>query len=173
MYIDFKLNDTGDLLFMEKSDTLQHQKISFNLSKTKSQKITFNIYDSKEVFHNSNQYLKAQFIINKNKPKVIALTCNDKEEKIQLITLKLKTCLGDLPQRKDFGSKLSLYKHENINSKLLESLEIYLKSILDNDIAALSIQATPIIDYENGYKQTVQIDIFSNDELLLNYKIEG
>lgn len=173
MYIDFKLNDTGDLLFMEKPDSLQPQKISFNLSKTKTQKITFNIYDAEEISHNSNRYLKVQFFINKSKPKIIAVTCNDKDEKIQLISLKLKTCLGDLPQRIDFGSKLSLYKHENINSKSLKSLETYLKSILDNDIDALSIQVNPIIDYENGYKQTVQIDIFSNEELLLNYKIEG
>lgn len=172
MYVDLTLSETGDLSFEEKPVDLQPQKIKFNLSNTKAQKICFAFQNIETVKHNSNNYLKVEFVIDKSKPNIIASICSDDIAKAQLITLKLKTCLGDLPERLSFGAKLSSFKHENINSSTLISLEKYLESILADDIFAVSVKATPVIDYNNGYKQTVQLDIFSNQQLLLDYKIE-
>lgn len=172
MNVDLSINETGDLLFMEKPDSLQPQKISFSLSHSKAQKISINFYDVETVKHNSNNYLKIEFFIDKSKPNIIASTCVDEESLRQLIALKIKTCLGELPERSDFGSKLTLFRHESITDSILKSLEKYLEAILANDILAVSVQATPEVDYNNGYKQSININIFSNEKLLLDYKLE-
>lgn len=172
MLLDLALTNTGDILFQEKDENNQPQKIIFNYSKTCSQKISFNIYDVESTKHDSNNYLKVDFFIDKNNPKSMAVTYSDSEAKAQLITLKLKTCLGELPERSNFGSKLSSFRHQNINDTNLKSLEKYLESILSNDISNVSVKADVYIDYNNGYKQTVNLSIFSDDSILLQYKIE-
>lgn len=171
MYVDLELSETGDLLFMEKPEELQPQKITFNLSNTSAQKLSINFYDVEKVKHNSNNYLKVEFFIKKSSSNTIAMTCTNQKEKVQLIILKLKACLGELPERSSFGSKLSSYKHQNINDKTLKELETYLESILEKDIPAVTVKAVPFIDYDI-YKQSVVISVFSNQNLLLDYKIE-
>ena len=48
MFADFSLTDSGDLLIIEKPESIQIQKISFNISNFKTQKINFNIYNTPE-----------------------------------------------------------------------------------------------------------------------------
>lgn len=172
MIVDLSINETGDLLFIEKPDSLQPQLITFNISQTKAQKVSINFYDVETVKHNSNNYLKVDFFINKSKSKILASTCVEDEQLQQLITLKIKACLGELPERNDFGSKISMFKHENINDIIITSLEKYLESILADDIMAVSVKATPMIDYTDGYRQVININIFSDEKLLLDYKLE-
>ena len=43
---------------------------------------------------------------------------------------------------------------------------------LSNIITNPRVELTPIIDYKNGYKQTVQINIFAGNSFLLEYNIE-
>ena len=172
MIVDLLLSETGDLLFSEQSEESKPQKISFNISKTKAQKVSMSFLDVETVKHSSNNYLKVNFFINNNKPKMIANTNIDTDADILLIALKLKTALGELPERQDFGSKMAMFKHNNITAVNLKTLEIYLKQLLKEDIAAVNVKATPIIDFDNGYKQTVKVEIYSDSNLLLDYKIE-
>lgn len=172
MLVDLALTETGDLLFMEKPDDLKPQKILFNLTQTNTQKIAINFNDVKKVKHNSNSYLSIEFFIDKSLSKMMAVMLTEKQEKAQLITMKLKACLGELPERLEFGSKLSLFRHENINDSTIKSLERYLESILDKDILSVKVQAIPHIDYNNGYKQVIKINVFSSDNLIVEYKVE-
>lgn len=171
MYVDFEIDDSGDLLFSEKSNN-KPQKISFNLTDTKTQKIAINFFDCQPVSHKNNNYLKVEFFIDNDKPKSIANIVTEDNALAQLITLKLKTTLGTLPQRLNFGSKLSTFKHQNLDESSLKTLRVYLNSILQNDIPNVNVDVQPYIDYKNGYKQTVNIAVYSSNKLLLEYKVE-
>ena len=46
MFADFSLTDSGDLLIVEKPESIQIQKISFNISNFKTQKINFDSFDN-------------------------------------------------------------------------------------------------------------------------------
>lgn len=171
MYVDFEIDNNGDLVFEEKKNT--SQKISFNISNSSSQKVSFSLFNFSTSKHNSNNYLSVEFLIDRLKDKSLSKAVKGENALAQLIELKLKTTLGTLPERIDFGSKMSLFKHKNINEKSLNELKAYLLSLLKNDIPNLSIDVSPYINYSNGYDQTVKIDIYSSNKLLLNYKIEG
>lgn len=172
MIVDLALNDSGDLLFTEKTDDLLPQRIAFNFSDTNTQKVSFAFTDVSEVIHNSNNYLRIEFMINKDESKMKAVIHTEEDALVQLINLKLNTCLGDLPQRLTFGSKLSLFKHENINSSILIQMEKYIQAILSEYIYGIKVKAIPVISYDNGYKQVVEISIYNDSELLLTYDIE-
>lgn len=172
MYVDFELNSTGDLSFEENIERSKPQKISFVTTKTSTQKVCINFIESEAVTHNSNNYLKVEFFIDNYKPKNSAVIVQDDLAKAQLIALKLKTTLGELPNRKEFGSKLSIFRHDVLDEPSMRLLENYLKTCLKDDIPNLNVVVKPYIDYINGYKQTVMIEIFSSNKILLNHKIE-
>lgn len=171
MYVDFEIDDSGDLIFSEKNNN-KPQKFSFNLTKTKTQKIAINFIDFSTVPHNSNNYLKIEFFIDNNKDKNIANIITNDNALAQLIILKLKTTIGTLPERLKFGSKLSTFKHQNLDDSSLKNLKVYLTAALSNDVPNVSVEVSPFIDYNNCYKQTVNIAVYSSNKLLLEYKVE-
>lgn len=171
MYVDFQIDDSGDLLFTEKNNN-KPQKVSFNLTHTRTQKIAINLFDCETINHKNNNYLKVEFFIDNDKPKNIANIVTGDDSLAQLITLKLKTTLGTLPERLTFGSKLSTFKHQNLDDSSLKNLRVYLTSILENDIPNVNVDVQPFIDYNNGYKQTVNIAVYNSNKLLLEYKVE-
>jgi hypothetical protein len=57
-YVDFAINDTGDLLFAKRDDKYTSLSIKFNISKTKVQKISFLTEESDSTIHHSDNYLK-------------------------------------------------------------------------------------------------------------------
>lgn len=171
MYVDFEIDDNGDLMFLEKNNH-KPQKISFNLTNTNTQKIAINFFDFQPTTHRSNNYLKLEFFIDNDKSKNNAKIVTNEDALAQLIALKLKTTLGTLPQRTSFGSKLSTFKHQNLDDASLKNLRIYLTSLLKDDIPNVNVEVKPYIDYNNGYKQTVNIAVYSSNKLLLEYKVE-
>lgn len=172
MFVDFAVNKTGDILFTENNINYKPLNIKFNISKTISQKISFNIEEDSEDIHNSKDYLKVSFLIEKDSNTVPNLIYKDKDALAQLISLQLKDVLGELPYRIDNGSKLCLFKHENITPEILNYMKIYLESFLKKYLQNPNVTITPIIDYSNGYKQTVEIFIKNNNDLILQYKVE-
>lgn len=170
MYVDLAINSTGDLLFQEQNSNYKSLKVSFSLSNTKAQKISFNIEDSNKII--SANALRVNFNIENKKPKDSAVIYKDNVAKAQLIALKLKTTLGDLPMRQDFGSKISMFRHQNINNKNLSNLETLVAKTLEGMIYNPKVIATPIIDMQNGYTQIVKLEVYSNNNLLLEYKME-
>lgn len=173
MYVDFAINSTGDLLFTKSDDNYKPLNIKFNISNTKVQKIMFSTNSNNEVKHQSDNYLKISFLLENIKNKSTAFNYKDKDALTQLITLQLKTPLGELPYRTEDGSKLILFKHQNINENVLDELQVYMQSFLSSYILDPVVIAKPIIDYTNGYKQTIELYVYDKNNLLLQYKIES
>lgn len=172
MYVDFELNSIGDIVFDDDIEKSYPQKVSFNMSHTSSQKVSINIYDGQSTHHNTCNYLKVEFFIDNKKANSSTKILCDNNAKAQLIALKLKTTLGELPERKEFGTKLSIFRHEILDDNSLKALGNYVKAVLEKDVPNIAVNIRPIIDYNNGYKQTVVIDIYSGSNLMLDYKIE-
>lgn len=172
MFVDFAINKTGDLLFSENNTNHSPLNIKFNISKTKNQKISFYIEEDLSNNDESKNSLKVSFLIEKNTNAFSALVHKDKEELTQLISLQLKDVLGELDYSKNNGSKLCLFKHENINDETIKYMKIYLESFLTKYLQNPQVKITPLIDYDNGYKQTVNISIKNNNDFILQHKME-
>jgi hypothetical protein len=172
-YVDFAINDSGDLLFSKRDDKYKSLNIKFNISKTKVQKISFLTTTDGEVHHKSDNYLQLSFTIEDVDNKTTSIVYKDDTSLAQLISLQLKDTLGELSYRTDDGSKLSLYKHQNINKDTLRALESYLQTFLADYLYNPIVKATPVISYTNGYKQAVELFIYNDSNLLLQYKIES
>lgn len=172
-YVDFAINDTGDLIFTERNDKYKSLNIKFNLSQTKAQRISFLTSESDSIVHSSDNYLKISFKIEDVENKMTSISYKDTDALVQLIAVQLKGTLGELPYRTDDGSELSTYKHQNINDTTLNNLKDYLESFLATYIYNPSVTVTPYIDYSNGYVQTVKIYIYSNSNFILDYVVES
>lgn len=171
MYVDFKIDNSGDLIFEEKENNAQ--RISFDIAKTKTQKVTFGILDCYPTTHNNSNYLKIEFMINNRKSKNNTKIIKETEAFSQLLINKLKTTINTLPERYNFGSKLSTFKHQNINDSTLSEIKTYIMSLLKDDVPNLNVEVSSYINYVNGYNQAINIDIYNGNKFLLNHKIEG
>lgn len=173
MYVDFAVNNNGDIMFSECNTDYSTLNLKFTLSNTKTQKITFAIDKVQEVGHLSDDYMKISFMLKNNDKTFSTMVYKGDEALAQLIALQLKSTLGELLYRTDDGSKLSLFKHENINPTTLSILETYLTNYLQDYLYNPIVKATPNIDYKNGYKQVVELNIYNDENLLLQYNLEG
>ena len=169
MFVDFKIDDTGDLIFQEQSKNFNPLSIKFNISKTKTQKIQFDLSSNYFEQKKSNNSQKITFFINNKPNKYSAEIVVGDNSLNQLMFLKLNTVLGELPNRSDFGSTLSTLRHKNIDDKNLSLLEKITESTLKDIIRNPSVKAKPFIDYSDGYNQVVKLEIFNNSNLLLEY----
>lgn len=172
MYADFKITDTGDIVFQEQSKSFNPLLVKFNISQTKAQKIQFDF--SPEYSNNkiSKSAQKIKFFIKKNPNKYSAEILVEDNAINQLIFIKLKTVLGELPERSYFGSTLSTLKHKPINDKNLTLIEKITENALKDIIRTPTVKAEPYIDYNNGYVQTVKLYIYSSNNLMLEYILE-
>lgn len=171
MYADFSMTDTGDILITEDNPN-KELKISFLYSKNKGQKISFYIRGLASEKNIDNRTLKVSFDIFNKTNEIKFKTKKGIEELGQYIYIQLKDTLGEIEEDSEDGSQLSYFIHENINESSLKALKIYLENFLSNIITNPRVELTPIIDYKNGYKQTVQINIFAGNSFLLEYNIE-
>lgn len=171
MIADFAISNTGDLLFQEQDINSTSLKVSFVLSKTKAAKIVFDLSEF-ELNTPSNNALRVSFdLVKKTANKSVQIVKED-EMVAQLLCLKLRTSLGELPLREKFGSKISLMKHEEINKSNLDKLAQYVKTCIEDIVTNPTVEAKPYINYNNGYIQTVILNIYGDDKNLLNYIIE-
>lgn len=168
MLADFKISKTGDLIFQSNDIQSNSIKISFVLSNTNACKVCFDFNEFSSIEPSPNA-LKIQFnLVDKTANKSVALLKNE-ESLNQLLSMKLKTTLGELPLRKNFGSKISLLKHKEINTTNLKKLEECIKETISDILSEPTVTATPYIDYSNGYNQTVQVRIYDRNKNVLNY----
>lgn len=171
MIADFAISKTGDLIFKSNDITSNSLKISFSLSNTKAMKVSFDLMEFEPIPLSSNA-LKVTFdLVKKTADKSVSILKEDTALS-QLLTLKLKTTLGELPLRQDFGSKISLLRHKEINDANLKLLENYIKSCISDIVKNPEVKAIPYIDYSNGYIQTVIIRVYNNNKNVLEYILE-
>jgi len=168
MIADFKISKTGDLIFKENDITSNKIKVSFILSKTNACKVCF---DFNEFYAPavSNNALKIRFDLVKKTANKSITVLKEEEALAQLLSLKLKTTLGELPLRKAFGSKISLLKHKEINNSNLKLLEEYITDCISDIVSEPTVEASAYIDYKNGYNQTVKVKIYNKNKNILDY----
>lgn len=171
MIADFKVSKTGDLIFKENDITSNKVKVSFVLSKTSTCKICFDFNECEQA-KPSNNALKIQFNLVEKTANKSVLMLNQEDALGQLLFLKLKTTIGELPQRQEFGSKISLMRHKDINNSNLKQLEDYITECISDIVSDPTVKATSHIDYSNGYNQTVKIRIYNKNKNILNYILE-
>lgn len=171
MIADFKISKTGDLVFKENDITSNKIKVSFVLSKTSTCKICFDLNEFEQLKPTKNA-LKIQFnLVEKTANKSVTIL-NQEDALGQLLMLKLKTTIGELPLRESFGSKISLMKHKDINSSNLKQLEDYITECISDIVSDPTVKASSYIDYSNGYNQTVKVRIYNKNKNILNYILE-
>lgn len=171
MLVDFAVDRSGDLIFQEQDITSNSLKVSFAFSKTKATKIVFDFIEC-ETTEPSDHALKVSFdLVKKTANKTVSVH-KDQEAIEQLLTLRLKTTLGELPLRKNFGSKLSLLKHKEINDNNLKALEHYILDAVSDVISNPKVEAVPYINYNNGYQQTILVKIYDSRRQVLHYVVE-
>ena len=171
MIADFAISKTGDLIFKSNDITSNSLKISFSLSNTKAMKVSFDMIEFEPVPVSKNA-LKVYFDLVKKTADKSATILKEEAALSQLLTLKLRTSLGELPLRQEFGSKISLLRHKEINYANLNLLENYIKSCISDIVRNPTVKASPYIDYSNGYNQTVIIRIYDNNKNVLDYILE-
>lgn len=168
MIADFKINKTGDLVFKENDIESNKIKVSFVLSQTNSCKIYFDLNEFETIVPSSHA-LNIQFdLVQKTANKSVSVL-KQEDALAQLILLKLRTSIGELPLRKQFGSKISLLKHKEINKSNLKLLEDYIEECVSDILSQPTVEASSYIDYRNGYKQTVKIRIYDKNKNILSY----
>jgi hypothetical protein len=173
MYVDFAINENGDLVFEDSNQNYSHLHLKFNISKNNIQKVSFAIRKGERLIHSSDDYLKVSFFLKGNEQNIITKLYKDDDALIQLIKLQLKDNLGELAYRTEDGSLLNSFKHRNINEETLTELENYLTEFLSSYLFNPIVKVTPNINYINGYKQEILIDIYNNEDHLLSYTLES
>lgn len=171
MLVDFKLDNSGDLVFQEQDSTSNILKLSFALTKTKVLKLVMDFEQDKKSFVGENAVKISFETIRTTANKSVAVIRDD-EAIAQLIKMKLKTVLGELPLNKEFGSKITLLKHKDITDKNLKALENYILECISEFTSGAKVKAYPYINYDKGYTQTIMVNVYSFDKKILQYALE-
>lgn len=168
MIADFKITKTGDIVFKENDITSNKIKVSFVLSKTNACKVCFD-FNEFEATTPSKNALKVQFNLVEKTANKSTTVLKAEDALAQLMLLKLKTTVGELPLRENFGSKISLLRHKDINDSNLKLLEDYITDCISDIVSQPTVKASAYIDYTNGYNQTVIVRIYDKDKNILSY----
>ena len=97
---------------------------------------------------------------------------NDTEQKLQQIRIALTTERGELPNRRDIGSRLSLAKHQNIHDpENLQNIEQYVLEAISGILTSPVVRAKPEKGTGNFYCQNVGIYIYESDILIFKFYI--
>lgn len=165
------LTETGDLLF--------------TTNKRQSNKINLTFAISENLI-NLNFFLKGCSEIIPTSGIVLGFELNDiktntKKAKMienlpayrQACLIRIKTSLGQLPERINIGSKIETKMHdflfkEETKTQVMSMAKEAIKDILPNATVTVTAIAKHTI---NGYKQCFNIKIYDEDLMILNYDL--
>lgn len=171
MFGDFEVSNTGDLLFKTQTTENVSLRLKFALTNTAVQKLSFDLEEF-DTATPTEDALRVSFDIKKKIANMTASFLRERRATGQLATLKLKTAVGELPRRKEFGSMLAKISHKEINDANLKLIESYVLDCISDIVSNPSVSVTPDIAYTNGYTQGVKIVIYDNSSMLATYVLE-
>lgn len=169
---DFNITPKGDLVFVESNKLKERFTIEFYVAKEKALRVDFSVrnLDDRKI---NNETLAIRFnysSINYNKR---ANVITDSNYEAQEALIKLKTPKGEISKRPQLGSGLESVMHRNIyDSKVLNSVESKTAEALGRSIEGYNIKASPKVDKNETYKQTVNVRIYKDNKTLLDYELE-
>lgn len=170
--VDLLLTATGDVAFIETKEEKSRLKLTFFKTSGKAVKINFyteNIEEPKA----SNNGLTIKFNIENIKNNKRILTVKNDAYRVQQIKMRIKTSLGELPERTNIGSTLETVIHKRLyDSDVISKTKSIITEALTDIIEDLYIEAEPIIKKVDSYEQLMRIYIYSGNNLLLTYETE-
>lgn len=171
--MDLLITPSGDLSFTEIENKNNKLIINFYKGTGRALKVDFDVQgDFQE--QPPKDALIISFDISHKLNNKRASIVKDDAHKMQQILIRLKTSLGELPDRTSIGSTLETVKHKNLNdSQVKAQVESIVSKAINDILSDFKVIATPEINKENGYKQIMNIKIYENNELLTTYKMEG
>lgn len=169
MAIDFLIDNKGDFVF---SNIEQYPRLRIDWidSTQPTLRIDFEQTEERSTFSQTDKQFRIDFITDRDNRTLDAkaATVTGKYELRQRIMLKLRTELGELRLKPDFGSYIVTQRHEDIRSQSVQSMiqSIVLsevRDILDNPRVSVIPRrktGTPF------YCQNINVYIYNDEELL-------
>lgn len=171
--MDFLLTPNGDLAFTESHRENKKLKINFYKTKSRALKVDFEM-DTYLTYNPPKDSLTITFDINHIKNDKKAMMVKDDAYKIQQILMRIKTSLGELPERQEIGSKIETVMHKNLHSSsTISKVEQVVGDAIRGLVSNCTIIAKPYVKKESEYKQIMNVMIYQDEELLLTYEMEG
>lgn len=167
--IDFQINDKGDLVIEEAMPTSIF-KLDFRISENSDFKLMFHIGEQRDFV--SDAQFKISFDIGKEEKRSKIETVQDEEMKIQKIRMALMTERGELSSFARFGSRLFLFKNDNLFSdETMRRIEDSVKESIAHISKDAVVKAKPEIGTGNFYAQTVGVYIYENSRLIYRFRL--
>ena len=179
--IDIKLDDRGDICLKNKTSIIK-LRINFGISKYPIFKAT--IRQHKEYEKKDDKYksgakynrLKIRIKTADNKPqKLSSQSYHDIEELRQRIMILLKTNKGEIKSspKKNFGSRLNIYKHEDATKT---STQNSIAELIQDEIAGILDDPYVVVRHEYVdnifYCQNLTAYIYDGEQLICDMKLE-
>ena len=107
--------------------------------------------------------LAIYFDLTNRKNNKRAMLVEDDAYKMQQIFMRIKTSLGELPERPEIGSKIETIMHQNIHDKAAQSkVERIVGDAIKDIIYNYSVKAIPKVIKDNDYRQVMNVMIIFN-----------
>lgn len=169
---DFLITPEGDLVFSESNNDSKRLVINFYKSKVKALKISFDMEGYGKLKPNKNS-LTIDFDILEIKNNKRVELIQDDAYLMQQILMRLKTSLGELPLRQEIGSMIETVMHKEITDKALhKKIEKIVSNTIKDLISDCAVKVIPKIEKSDRYNQCIEIYIYKDNSLLLNYGLE-
>lgn len=171
--MDLLITPSGDLAFTEINSKNKRLSVNFFKSMNNALKIDFDIEGNYQEHPQKDTFVIKFNISHKLKNKRAEIVKDD-AYKMQQVLIRLKTSLGELPERLTIGSMLEIVKHKNLNDEHVRlKVENIVSTAINGILSDFKVVAKPEINKDNGYKQIMNIKIYENNELLTTYTMEG
>ena len=169
--IDFKLNQSGDII-LEQKKKLDIFTLSFINSVNPVFKTNFHI-SGKINKNNFKQNFCLTFTTdNKNEEEKNITTINFDDEIRQRIMIKLRTELDSLFHHKEFGSTINIQRHKIINEQNLGLLETAaLEAIQNITQDTYRVSAKQVKRNNHFVTENINLYIYKNEELFFIFEL--
>ena len=167
--IDFSLTESGDLLLA--SAFMQKSSIQIDFAISESNPIRVDFYLQGFLPSQNEKGVTIAFELTDTGKKAASQIVKDRDYYKQGAIMRLQTPLGELPQRKEMGSKLESIRHHNLHEKATQvAAEEIAKEALKDFMPNAKISVSPNVSIRNGYEQAMEFKLYDED-LIINYRM--
>ena len=168
--VDLKMTNTGDILVVK-----QEQLPSFHLIWRNASYPTFRLRwkqgRSKEEEDAHGFCLKIR--TSEKEKKKVSKTVYDNDEIKQRIIMELRTEYGDIANRSQYGSYLSLYKHEDITSSaIIRRIKSAIEGVVEKYLSSPTVEVKHAYGTGAFYCQNLNIYIYDNGRPFFEFVTE-
>ena len=170
---DLMLTDSGDLLFLANKRKETKIRLSFLYTDTTGINLSFYLDGCKEKTTSSGISLQFE-ISDEREITQSAKMIKDLQAYRQACLIRIKTPLEQLPKRLNIGSNLEKVRHDFLFlPATIQSTTNILKEAISDILPNATVTVTPIAKQtENGYRQMMNLKIYDEDLVILNYDLE-